>query len=96
MVILGTPGRILEALGTLLRPLGGVLGASWEDFGSLWGLFGGYVGAWKATLTRCTGILKNPEMHCKALQKSRFGGSDIHEKGGDFNEFWIPGEAGRA
>ena len=42
--------------------------------------FGSDFGAWKASLTRFAEILKNHEKHCKVLQKSRVGGSDIHEK----------------
>ena len=39
MVILGALDRILEPLGTLLGPLGKVLGVSWEPLGRLLGAF---------------------------------------------------------
>ena len=38
-------------------------------------MFGDYFGDWKASLMRFAEILKNPEKHCKVLQKSRSGGS---------------------
>ena len=37
-------------------------------------------GTWEVSLRRFAAILKNLEKHCKVLQKSRFGGSAIHEK----------------
>ena len=69
------------------EPLGEVLGASWEPLESLLGAFlwhlGAvldYFGAWKASSKRFAEILKNLEKCYKVLQKSRFGGSQIHEK----------------
>ena len=43
-------------------------------------LFGSYFGGWEASLKRFVEILKNHEKPHKVLQKSRFGGLDIHEK----------------
>ena len=43
-------------------------------------LFEDDFGAWAAVSKRLIKILKNLEKRCKVLQKSRFGGSEIHEK----------------
>ena len=45
LVILGALDRILEPLGTLLGPLGRVLGVSWEPLGRILGRFWKDLGA---------------------------------------------------
>ena len=70
----------MGALEPSWRGLGSFLGASEEHFGHILELFGNDFGAWTADSKRFVNILKNFEKRCKVLQKSRFGGSEIHEK----------------
>ena len=62
------------------EPLGGILGGSWEDFGDICGLFGSYLGAWRAYFKRLVEFLKNHQKPCKVLQKSKFGGLNIEPR----------------
>ena len=73
-------GTSWSALRTSWRGLGSLLGASEEHFGGILELFGADFGASTADSERFVKILKNLEKRCKVLQKSRFGGSEIHEK----------------
>ena len=67
----------LEASGTTL---GGRLARFWEHLEGFWRVFGDHFRAFGASLKRFAAILKNLQKHCKVLQKSRFGGVEIHGK----------------
>ena len=73
-------GSLLERLQSVLEASWDVLGAFWQHFGSIPRHFGRYFNAWEASSMHFTKILRNPEKHCKVLQKSRFGESENHEK----------------
>ena len=80
-------GPPLERLGSFLERLQSVLEASWDDlgafckhFGSIARHFGRYVDAWQASSMHFTKILKNHEKHCRVLQESMCGASEISEK----------------
>ena len=53
---------------------------SWEHFGRFWKVFGDHFRAWNTSLKRFAELLENLQKHCKVLQKSRFGGSEIEGK----------------
>ena len=69
-----------SALGASCEGLGSLLRASEDHLGGILELFDDDFGAWAAVSKRLMKILKNLEKRCKVLQKSRFGGSDFHEK----------------
>ena len=71
---------VFEASWDVLGTFWDVLGAFWEHFGSISRHLGKYFDAWEVSSMHFTKILKNLEKHCKVLQKSRFGGSENHEK----------------
>ena len=73
-------GSFLERLQSVFEASWDVLGAFWEHFGSIPRHFGKYFDAWEASSMHFTKILKNLEKHCKVLQKSMCGGSEISEK----------------
>ena len=79
--VFGCPKMSKQAL---WEPLGEVLGASWRPLGSIFGIsgevFGHDFGDWQVSLKRLDEILKILQIHCKVLQKSRFGESEIHGK----------------
>ena len=53
---------------------------SWEHFGRFLKVLGRHFRACNTSLKRFAELLKSIEKHCKVLQKSRFGGSEIDEK----------------
>ena len=53
---------------------------SWEHFGRFLKVLGRHFRACNTSLKRFAELLKNLQKHCKVLQKSRFGGSEIDEK----------------
>ena len=71
---------VFEASWDVLGTFWDVLEAFWGHFGSIPRHFGKYFNAWEASSMHFTKILKNLEKHCKVLQKSMCGGSEISEK----------------
>ena len=73
-------GASRSALGASWTRLGVLLARSWEHLRGFWKVFGCHFRAWNASLKRFAELLKNHQKHCKVLQKSGFGRSEIEEK----------------